>query len=219
MHMKLYFIRHGETVWNTQAKLQGKSDIPLNEKGVALARVTGEALADVPFAAIYSSPLKRALQTAQLVAGDRDVPIVTDRRLEEIGFGIWEGLSCHKDHYEILSDSFQDFFLDPFGYQPPAQGETVRHVCGRTADFLEELIRKMGKEESNVLISCHGCTLRALMNYFYQDYTAGFWRGHVPPNCSVSIVEVKEKGFSILAEDKIFYDKDRMGDYYGEGTK
>ncbi len=219
MHMKLYFIRHGETVWNTQAKLQGKSDIPLNEKGVALARVTGEALADVPFAAIYSSPLKRALQTAQLVAGDRDVPIVTDRRLEEIGFGIWEGLSCHKDHYEIPSDSFQDFFLDPFGYQPPAQGETVRHVCGRTADFLEELIRKMGKEESNVLISCHGCTLRALMNYFYQDYTAGFWRGHVPPNCSVSIVEVKEKGFSILAEDKIFYDKDRMGDYYGEGTK
>lgn len=219
MHMKLYFIRHGETVWNTQAKLQGKSDIPLNEKGVALARVTGEALADVPFAAIYSSPLKRALQTAQLVAGDRDVPIVTDRRLEEIGFGIWEGLSCHKDHYEIPSDSFQDFFLDPFGYQPPAQGETVRRVCGRTADFLEELIRKMGKEESNVLISCHGCTLRALMNYFYQDYTAGFWRGHVPPNCSVSIVEVKEKGFSILAEDKIFYDKDRMGDYYGEGTK
>src|SRR5699024_10201951 len=219
MHMKLYFIRHGETVWNTQAKLQGKSDIPLNEKGVALARVTGEALADVPFAAIYSSPLKRALQTAQLVAGDRDVPIVTDRRLEEIGFGIWEGLSCHKDHYEIPSDSFQDFFLDPFGYQPPDQGETVRHVCGRTADFLEELIRKMGKEESNVLISCHGCTLRALMNYFYQDYTAGFWRGHVPPNCSVSIVEVKEKGFSILAEDKIFYDKDRMGDYYGEGTK
>lgn len=217
--MKLYFIRHGETVWNTQAKLQGKSDIPLNEKGVALARVTGEALADVPFAAIYSSPLKRALQTAQLVAGDRDVPIVTDRRLEEIGFGIWEGLSCHKDHYEIPSDSFQDFFLDPFGYQPPAQGETVQHVCGRTADFLEELIRKMGKEESNVLISCHGCTLRALMNYFYQDYTAGFWRGHVPPNCSVSIVEVKEKGFSILAEDKIFYDKDRMGDYYGEGTK
>ena len=206
-------------MWNTQAKLQGKSDIPLNEKGVALARVTGEALADVPFAAIYSSPLKRALQTAQLVAGDRDVPIVTDRRLEEIGFGIWEGLSCHKDHYEIPSDSFQDFFLDPFGYQPPAQGETVRHVCGRTADFLEELIRKMGKEESNVLISCHGCTLRALMNYFYQDYTAGFWRGHVPPNCSVSIVEVKEKGFSILAEDKIFYDKDRMGDYYGEGTK
>ena len=219
MHMKLYFIRHGETVWNTQAKLQGKSDIPLNEKGVALTRVTGEALADVPFAAIYSSPLKRALQTAQLVAGDRDVPIVTDRRLEEIGFGIWEGLSCHKDHYEIPSDSFQDFFLDPFGYQPPAQGETVRHVCGRTADFLEELICKMGKEESNVLISCHGCTLRALMNYFYQDYTAGLWRGHVPPNCSVSIVEVKEKGFSILAEDKIFYDKDRMGDYYGEGTK
>ena len=219
MHMKLYFIRHGETVWNTQAKLQGKSDIPLNEKGVALARVTGEALADVPFAAIYSSPLKRALQTAQVVAGEGDVPSVTDRRLEEIGFGIWEGLSCHKDHYEIPSDSFQDFFLDPFGYQPPAQGETVRHVCGRPADFLEELIRKMGKEESNVLISCHGCTLRALMNYFYQDYTAGFWRGHVPPNCSVSIVEVKEKGFSILAEDKIFYDKDRMGDYYGEGTK
>jgi broad specificity phosphatase PhoE len=204
-------------VWNTQAKLQGKSDIPLNEKGEALARLTGEALADVRFQEVYSSPLKRALQTAKLVTKETDGAIVIDKRLEEIGFGIWEGLSCHRDHYEIPSDSFQAFFSDPFGYVPPEGGERIQEVCDRAADFLIERISGREEENINLLISTHGCTLRALMNYFYQDHTAQFWRGHVPPNCSVCIVEVKKSGFQILAEDKIFYDKSSLGDYYGEG--
>lgn len=217
--MKLYFIRHGETVWNTQAKLQGKSDIPLNEKGVALARLTGEALSDVHFEAVYSSPLKRALQTAQLVAKETDAPVVVDRRLEEIGFGIWEGLSCHRDHYEIPSESFQAFFTDPFHYEPPKDGERIQEVCDRTADFLEELLKEKRDQDINVLISSHGCTLRALMNYFYQDHTENFWRGHVPPNCGVCIVDVDKDGFRILEEDRIYYDKGNMGDYYGEGRQ
>lgn len=204
-------------MWNTQAKLQGKSDIPLNEKGESLARLTGEALSKVHFDAVYSSPLKRAMQTAQLVRKKTDAPVVADKRLEEIGFGIWEGLSCHRDHYEIPSDSFQAFFMDPFGYEPPEDGEKVGEVCERAADFLKELISKRGDEDINVLISTHGCTLRALMNYFYQEYTGNFWRGHVPPNCSVCIVEVNRDGFQILAEDKVYYDKDSAGDYYGEG--
>ena len=58
--MVLYFIRHGETSWNVEGKMQGQTDIPLNENGIRLAKITGEALKDVPFDFAISSPLKRA---------------------------------------------------------------------------------------------------------------------------------------------------------------
>ena len=78
--MKIYMIRHGETDWNKKRKLQGQVDIPLNEFGKLLAKETAPALADVPFAVCYTSPLKRAAETARLVLGDREVPIVPDKR-------------------------------------------------------------------------------------------------------------------------------------------
>ena len=211
--MKLYVIRHGETVWNTEARLQGKSDIPLNEKGVALARITGQAMSDVPFDIVYSSPLSRALKTAECIVEGRDIPIITDERIAEISFGIWEGLSCHRDHYEIPSDSFQDFFQDPFQFQPPEGGESLTEVCERTESFMNELLERDGESDITVLISCHGCTLRALMNHFYQS-KENFWRGHVPPNCGVSIVNIKDGKAEILAEDKVYYDVSEPVDFY-----
>ena len=85
--MKIYMIRHGETDWNKKRKLQGQVDIPLNEFGKLLAKETAPALADVPFAVCYTSPLKRAAETARLVLGDREVPIVPDKRIQEMSFG------------------------------------------------------------------------------------------------------------------------------------
>ena len=69
--MKIYMIRHGETDWNKKRKLQGQVDIPLNEFGKLLAKETAPALADVPFAVCYTSPLKRAAETARLALGGR----------------------------------------------------------------------------------------------------------------------------------------------------
>ncbi len=84
--MKLYIIRHGETDWNKEKRLQGQSDTQLNEYGIELARITGEALKYVHFDYIFSSPLKRAYKTAELIRMDRPVKIVTDDRLKEICF-------------------------------------------------------------------------------------------------------------------------------------
>ena len=69
--MELYIIRHGETKWNSEKRLQGRSDIELNEYGIELARITSEALKDVKFDRIYSSPLKRAYETAEILRGSR----------------------------------------------------------------------------------------------------------------------------------------------------
>ena len=99
--MKIYMIRHGETDWNKKRKLQGQVDIPLNEFGRLLAKETAPALADVPFAVCYTSPLKRAAETARLVLGDREVPIVPDKRIQEMSFGEFEGLCCREEGWNI----------------------------------------------------------------------------------------------------------------------
>ena len=91
--MKIYLMRHGETKWNKRSKLQGQVDIPLAPKGIEQAEMTSEGMKDIPFDHIFSSPLKRAYKTAQVVRRDRPIEIVRDDRLKEMSFGTSEGLS------------------------------------------------------------------------------------------------------------------------------
>ena len=95
--MKLYLVRHGQTPWNKVHRNQGRSDIPLNEYGRELAAVTGKGLEDVPFDLCFTSPLKRAKETAMLILEGRNIPIVEDERLIEISFGDYEGTSWLED--------------------------------------------------------------------------------------------------------------------------
>lgn len=212
--MKLYILRHGETVWNTEGRLQGMADIELNENGIRLARITGEKLKNVSFDLAISSPLKRALQTAHLVLAGRDIPVRTDARIEEITFGEWEGLCCRKDRYEIPSEEFSLFFSDPFCYQPPAGGETVRQVIARTGDFYSQLLNTPEYQDQTILVACHGCSSRALL-YNICPSEGDLWRGHVPPNCSVTIVDVQNGKAHLEDVDKIYYDPRDVVDFYG----
>lgn len=219
--MLIYILRHGETDYNITGRLQGWADIPLNAKGVALAAQTGEGLKGTHFDVCFSSPLIRAVETARQVlghSGNMDTPIQTDDRLKEIHMGRFEGLGCKSDHYELPPESdFPNFFKDGFSFSGFPGGETVKQVCRRSADFLEEIIQNPQLQDKTVLISGHGCSSRALLNYFYEDKD-NFWRGHVPYNCSINIVRVDtengEKKSQILEEDKIFYDRNQIVDVY-----
>ena len=71
--MVIYVIRHGETDWNTKHWLQGTTDIPLNRNGIEVAEITSEALKGIPFDVIFSSPLKRAYQTAEIMKRERQI--------------------------------------------------------------------------------------------------------------------------------------------------
>ena len=104
--MRMYIIRHGETEWNAAGRLQGQTDISLNENGVRLARITGQALSHVNFDLIITSPLKRARQTAELVTEGKSIPIFEDARISEISFGSWEGLGSRKHNFQIPSEHF-----------------------------------------------------------------------------------------------------------------
>ena len=115
--MKLYLVRHGETDWNKVKKIQGQVDIPLNQFGKHLAEETAEGLHDIPFDLCISSPLSRAYETARIILEGRDVPIITDARIEEMAFGEYEGKCCARDHWELPED-FQKGSLPPHSLLP-----------------------------------------------------------------------------------------------------
>lgn len=217
--MLLYIIRHGETEWNAVGRLQGSADIPLNESGRELARITGEALKEVLFDLMITSPLKRARETGELTIAPsqayygKEIPVLEEDRLREIDWGSWEGLGCVESNYEIPDSHYNLFFTDALRFSGSPDGESVRDVCGRTAEFFQELIHKKEYEDKTILISAHGCSMRAMMNPLYEN-PEDFWQGHVPYNCAVNIVEVKNGRPTILERDKIYYDPALCTDNY-----
>ena len=203
--MRLYIIRHGETEWNVLKRFQGRSDIPLNDEGRRLARITAEALREVPFSRIYTSPLKRAYETAMIIKADRDIPVIEESRIIEIGFGEYEGLCCGKEHYNIPDPDFMNFFEKPEAYKPPRGAEGIDELKARTADFLQEIVYNKDMENDTVLVSTHGAALRGLLSNITQVGIKDFWGSGVHKNCAVTIVDVKNGQMVITEEGKTYY--------------
>lgn len=204
--MRLYIIRHGVTEWNALKKVQGAADIPLAPEGIRLARMTGEALKEVPFDICYSSPLTRALETARLVLGKRaeQIPVIPDKRIQEIDFGILEGTRFKDENGKILSEEMRTFFAEPQKFKRPENGENIADILSRTRDFWEEKIHDASLAGKTVLIASHGCAVRALLQNVYCD-PGNFWHGSVPPNCGVNIVDIRNGEAVLVEEDKVYY--------------
>lgn len=216
--MLLYIIRHGETKLNEKGCLQGWIDEPLNQKGIDLALETGKGLKDVHFDLIITSPLVRARKTAELVTEESrkqfgEIPMVEDDRLKEISWGVWEGKELQGSDFSVPSDQSNLFFKDAYHFGGAPEGESVKAVCDRTADFYQELIHNPEYQEKTILISTHGCAMRAMLRQVYTDFS-DFWHGHVPYNCAVNIVEVKDGTSVLLEDDKIYYDSSLCVDNY-----
>ncbi|MDO4291845.1 MAG: histidine phosphatase family protein [Eubacteriales bacterium] len=213
--MLLYLIRHGETNWNVEGRMQGQTDIPLNENGIRLAQETARGMADIRFDLCITSPLKRARQTAEIILGDRRVPIREDWRIGELSFGEWEGLGCRAGNYEVPvePERFRLFYTDPLHFQAAPGGESIAQLCQRTEQFWRELTADPALQDKTVLIATHGCAMRAILRNVYADKT-DFWHGQVPVNCAVNIVEVKDGRAKLLAEDKIYYDPSAAVNYF-----
>lgn len=203
--MKIYLIRHGETDWNIVKRLQGATDIPLNENGEALAGATCEGMKDVRIDMIFTSPLKRAYRTAELMRGERDIPIIPDDRIREICFGDYEGLVSRSEGYSIPDPDFKFFFTKTELYKTPPNGESIESLLKRTGEFLEELKSREDLRDKNILVSSHGAAVRALLTNVEKCDIAHFWGNGVHKNCGVSCVELVDGEYQILWENKIYY--------------
>ena len=211
--MRIYIIRHGETESNALGVFQGQSDGKLLESGYALANATGKALRGTRFDAAFSSPLSRASETARVVleaSGNGDVPLEIDERLIEIGMGDYEGKRFRPGEREVDSELCRLFFEDPFAFSGFPNGEDARAVCARTQRFLDDVA---ARDFDNVLVSTHGFALRAMLNRLYPN-PDDFWQGHVPYNCSVSIVGTSDEALKLVEADVIYYDKSLCVDRY-----
>lgn len=202
--MEIYIVRHGETVWNEKKLLQGRTDIELNDKGRELAIITGKNLQHTHFDVVYSSPLKRAHETAKLIVGSRNIPIITNDLIKEMCFGDWEGQNMS----ELLRDpnqDFQYFFKHPELYHPTGSGESFQELCARAAKFMTEYIEPLSATATRVMIVAHGAINKAMMMHVKKHELKDFWSGGLQQNCNVIILDYTNGSYKIIDETKIFY--------------
>lgn len=205
--MNIYIMRHGETTWNQQIRLQGRTDIPLAKTGIAQAEQTRDGLKNlgVKFDKVYSSPLQRALQTAQIVSGFPENKIIKDERIIEINFGGAEGKIIPKEIYGNPEFSWLlDFFDDPPAYKPQGSAESFNQILSRTADFWKNEILNLEGKAENVLVATHGGTLQALLLYFDGRTLSQYWDVKFS-NCSVNLVTLKNGKLSLVWSGRTFY--------------
>jgi len=187
----LIVIRHGETAWNREQRMQGTTDTPLSEVGRAQARALGRRLAGHGFTALYASDLSRARDTALVIAECTKRNVVMEPRLRERRFGIFEGLTAGeiKERYPEEHAGFAS--RDP-DYEVPG-GESARRFTDRCLGCLSEIADRHRGEE--VVVVTHGLVLDSLyraarglghgerrpvplinasLNFF--GYSAGAWR-------------------------------------------
>lgn len=155
---RIIAVRHGETAWNVDTRLQGQLDVPLNDTGREQARRAARALAHDPPDAIYSSDLSRAFETAQAAAAVLGRPITTDTGLRERCFGIWEGHTYAEVEQRWPAESEQWRVRNPeFG---PEQGETLQGFFDRVVATATRLAA--AHPGQTVLLVAHGGVLDCL---------------------------------------------------------
>lgn len=137
--VRLILIRHGETGGNPARRLQGRVDLPLSETGRAQAAAAGDALSAETLDRIVASPMKRAAETAGIIAARQRKPVsvVLDSRLREVDLGLWEGLTL-PEVKEKFPGELERWFVDPLAV--PSEGEPAAETRERISQFAEELL-------------------------------------------------------------------------------
>ena len=171
--MKLYVARHGQTRWNLEHKICGRTDLPLTEEGHRQAKVLAEKAKNLSLDVIIASPMVRAQQTAAAVSEVTGIPVQTDDRLIEQDYGIYEGKNRHDTGF--LANKRQ--FATPY-----PGGESMFDVCYRIYSLIEELKQKY--PDKSVLLVCHGGVCRLIRSYF-EDMTNEEYVNYCEENANI----------------------------------
>lgn len=180
---RIYLVRHGETTWNAEGRWQGTLDIPLGEVGHQQAQALAKHLKDRPIAAIYSSDLSRARDTAEPLSRAKGLEIQTDARLRELDFGVFQGLT-HDEIRAKYPEEERELFVDYLDFVLP-EGESRRTVQARVYEMWQEVVRR--HPNSEVVVMSHGGPVRLLLLKLFDDQVERMLK--VPlPNVSVTTI-------------------------------
>jgi probable phosphoglycerate mutase len=178
----LYIMRHGRTDWNVRHKLQGRTDIPLNEEGRTMAEKAANEYKDIHFDFCYCSPLIRAKETAEIVLKDRNIPIIEDERLVEMSFGEYEGI---ENSFEIPDCPINILFQHPEKYKVSVgNAETFEELFHRTGDFLNEIVYPQLEQGKDILVVGHGAMNCSIVCQVKKLPIENFWSAGIE-NCKL----------------------------------
>ena len=168
----VYFIRHGQTVWNVQHRIAGVTDVELTEEGYRQARAAAEELRNsgIRIDEIWSSPLRRASETARILSEATGIPWRSEPRLTEQNFGKWEGQATVDEGFILEKQQFA---------RRCGGGESMLQVAQRVYDVLDEL--KRTPDRTRILVAHNGIA-RVVRSYFEEMTNEEFARWTVP-NC------------------------------------
>ncbi len=193
--MKVYLVRHGNTMFNQRGRVQGWCDSPLTEQGIQQAKHLSHYFESIPLAAGYHSGSERAADTLDLILQDREVPRKKEKRFKEVYFGEYEG--------ELIRKIFPDGNVIQEEFY--AHGGENRHDAAMR--FLAAVKELEQKETGDILIVSHGSVIRQ----FFEEHSKAFYQKAqeqnltraLVPNCSVSVFEIKAGEVHVLQLPKI----------------
>jgi len=197
--LNLYLVRHGQTEWNVQKRMQGWANSNLTELGKRNAIALGEKLKAVTFDAIYTSTSERTIETAELIIGNQNLHIESDRNLREIFLGEWEG-KTHEELKALYPKQYNNFWEQPADYKP-FNGETFEELNNRVILVLQNIISN--HKEGNVLIVSHSVFLKSLMMYVKGKEVKDLWAPPYVNDTSLTILEIEDNTYKVVVEGDV----------------
>ena len=169
--LEIILARHGETDWNVAEVFRGRIDVALNETGIKQAELLGEYLSDAEIGAVYSSPLKRALKTAETIAGYHSLEVNVVHGLIDFDFGEWQGLS-----HQAVRDSYQGLYAEWINHPETVRmpsGESLDDVRERATAVVDDVVERY--HEGGVVLVSHRVVNKVLICALLGLDNSHFW--------------------------------------------
>lgn len=182
MDTTVFLIRHGVTEWHDQKRLLGRRDVPLSPEGLEQARAAAGLFGDLRISDLISSPLQRALQTAEIIAEQFDLDVARDPRLSDFDVGKWAGQTFED---VVSTPEYQRFLANPETREIPG-GENLEEVRSRAVGALEQALADSPSGEAIALVS-HAGIIRVLLTHYLGSAPANYHRIRVSPG-SISVL-------------------------------
>lgn len=190
----IHLVRHGETEWNLERRVQGQTESYLSARGREQARHIGEQLQAFPFEQAYSSSSIRAVDTARLILEYNPVPLSTRDDLREIHLGCWEG-RLHDELKEEFPEEHESYWEDPSRFYLEG-AETFHQLQERAVSAIEDIAEKHAGQ--SVLVVSHGLFIKTVLSYYEGRHLRDLWHPPRMSNCSHSIIHRQDGTFKIV---------------------
>ena len=205
---EIILVRHGETELNTAGVFRGRADVALNERGRSQADAVGSALSTVPLAAVYSSPMVRALDTARAVAAPHGLKPIVDQAFNNIDLGEWQGASKELVERE-QPELWRLWRDDPDALRIPG-GETLTNVRERSYTRTVELAR--AHPDARIAIVSHRSVAKLLTGALLGMESGYFWRFYLD-NAGYSVFGFNDGRFVLLRWNEACHLDERTVEY------